>query len=86
MADWQSISAKKKEERAAKIPESWRLPESTTKQISKDAHFNVLDIPRSCGILTEREVELTEKYDATELLDMLASGTVQSVNTASRCV
>ena len=33
---------------------------------------NVLGIPRSCGLLSELELDLTENYDATCLLEMLA--------------
>ncbi|KAJ3469909.1 hypothetical protein MRS44_000008 [Fusarium solani] len=34
--------------------------------------LNVLPIPRSCGLLTDLELELTENHDATDLLQMLA--------------
>ncbi|CAG7962777.1 unnamed protein product [Penicillium olsonii] len=39
---------------------------------------NVMGIPRSCGLLTETELELTEKYDATALVTMLANGKVSA--------
>jgi hypothetical protein len=77
MADWQSISAKKQTERDALIPKEWRLPESTLGIYNKDANLGVLDVPRTCGILSAKEVELTEKYDATALLSMLASGEIR---------
>jgi len=84
MADWQSISAKKQAERYAKIPEAWRLPESTVKQCTPEAHLNVLAIPRSCGILSEKEIELTENYDAFALLKLLAAGNVRQVASRRR--
>ncbi|KAH8424823.1 uncharacterized protein LDX57_002566 [Aspergillus melleus] len=37
---------------------------------------NVTDVPRSCGLLSERELDLTERYDATGLVQMLAAGKV----------
>lgn len=34
--------------------------------------LNVLPVPRSCGLLTDLELDLTENLDATDLLRMLA--------------
>lgn len=47
---------------------------------------NVMGVPRSCGLLTEAELNLTEKYDATSLVSMLANGEVsaESLLTAFR--
>jgi amidase len=75
--DWQTISARKRASNAEKIPAEWRLKEDVTSKISPTADLSVLDIPRSCGILSERELELTERYDATELLKKLAAGEVR---------
>jgi hypothetical protein len=74
---WQSIGAKKREQRDELIPKEWRLPAETLGLYHKDAHLSVLDVPRSCGILSAKEIELTEKYDATALLAMLASGEIR---------
>jgi hypothetical protein len=76
MPDWQTTGAKKREERDALIPKEWRLPAETLGIYNKDANLNVLDIPRSCGLLSAKEIELTEKYDATALLALLASGEI----------
>jgi amidase len=76
MPDWQTISAKKREQRDALIPKEWRLPAETLGLYHKDANLNVLDVPRSSGILSAKEVELTEKYDATALLALMASGEI----------
>ncbi|KAK1147921.1 hypothetical protein N8T08_000437 [Aspergillus melleus] len=37
---------------------------------------NVTGVPRSCGLLSERELNITERYDATSLVRMLAEGKV----------
>jgi amidase len=79
MATWESIGSEKRSQRDAKIPQEWHLPESTLKQVSMHANLNVLDIPSTCGILSEKEVALTERYDATELLALLAKGEVRYV-------
>jgi amidase len=39
--------------------------------------MNVMDLPYTCGIMSKEELELTDK-DATELLELLASGKVKS--------
>ncbi|PLB53955.1 amidase [Aspergillus steynii IBT 23096] len=39
---------------------------------------NTIGVPRSCGLLSDLELELTEQYDATSLVKMLADGSVSS--------
>lgn len=72
--DWQTIAAGKRASNAAKIPEEWRLPAKTLESIHASPNANVLNVPRTCGILTAREIEITEEYDATALLEKLAAG------------
>ncbi|KAJ5973142.1 uncharacterized protein N7479_003060 [Penicillium vulpinum] len=64
---WEVLVHKKQLEAAAKIPIEWRLPEKLTK-ISEMSGINVLDVPRQSGILTPRQLEITEEWDATDLL------------------
>ena len=64
---WEVLVQTKQAEAAAKIPVPWRLPvEYTT--ISETARINVLDVPRRCGLLTPKQLDITENYDATALL------------------
>jgi Asp-tRNA(Asn)/Glu-tRNA(Gln) amidotransferase A subunit family amidase len=55
-----------------KTPLDWRLPSSYLEEL-QDTSQSVLDIPRHCGILSERELHITEEFDATALLEQLAS-------------
>ncbi|KAF7194043.1 Acetamidase [Pseudocercospora fuligena] len=71
---WQSIAGRKQQERASRIPEAWRL---TASQIDGTAS-NVLDVPRTCGLLLDSELKITEDYDATSLLGELAVGRLRS--------
>jgi Asp-tRNAAsn/Glu-tRNAGln amidotransferase A subunit and related amidases len=64
---WEVLVHKKQLEDAAKIPTQWRIPEQLA-QISETSGMNVLDVPRQSGILSARQLEITEKYDATDLL------------------
>lgn len=72
---WKPIVARKQAEQEARIPREWRL-----KNIPSDTTSNVLDIPKTCGILTATELQLTETSDATALLQQLTSGRVKAVD------
>lgn len=50
---WETVRDAKQAERDARIPSAWRL-----KELPKGT--NVMDVPRTCGILTPREIEITE--------------------------
>lgn len=76
---WEAKSQKYREAAAAKIPEAWRLPREMTTGLGPTSNRGVLDIPRKCGILTERELDLTEHYDVVSLVEMLSNGTVSSL-------
>lgn len=79
-SDWQTIVAAKQKKSQSLIPEAWRLPESITKtlQYPLEEHANRLldlDIPKRSGILSARELEITEANTVADLLSKLASGT-----------
>ena len=59
---WQSTSWQKKDQQFARIPNEWRLPQSPPSSVT-----NYLNIPRECGLLTDKELDITENYDATAL-------------------
>jgi amidase len=69
---WQDIAHEVQAARAASIPAEWMLKDPVP-----DSMTNVMSIPYTSGIMTEREISLTEK-DATELLQLLASGEITS--------
>ena len=64
---WRVLVHQKQLEYAAKITTEWRIPEQLA-QISETSGMNVLDVPHQSGILSARQLEITEKYDATDLL------------------
>jgi amidase len=78
--DWQSLATSKREELARKIPSAWLLPTSFTENISSTSTASVLSIPRKCGLLSAQELDLTENYDATDLVEMMSTGKVKSVD------
>ncbi|WRT69538.1 uncharacterized protein IL334_006525 [Kwoniella shivajii] len=62
---WEEISKAKRDARDALIPKEWLIP-------STDA-LNVIDIPRTCGVLTPKEVEITE-LEAPVLVEKMIKG------------
>ena len=65
------IAAKAQQGAHDSIPAKWKL--SSGAQTS-----NVMEIPKTCGILMPRQIEITEKT-TTELLENLANGSLSSV-------
>ncbi|KAF2720954.1 amidase [Polychaeton citri CBS 116435] len=77
--DYQTISSRKRLLRQSKIPQQWLLP-------PEDYHgvTNVMDIPMTCGIMSDVECDITSKLDATALLENMREGiwTAEEVTTA----
>ncbi|KAB8229400.1 putative general amidase [Aspergillus alliaceus] len=78
ISDWQQKAAAKQAEAAAKIPSEWRLPATILQQAAEDEQ-GVLAIPQGCGILTPKELAITEAADATALRDKLLTQEVTAV-------
>jgi hypothetical protein len=78
-----TISQHKLAELDSKIPSEWRLAESqippgmlspaeSISNVKAYGRVNVMDIPRTCGLLSARELKITEKYDVRGLLRAMA--------------
>lgn len=79
--DWQRKVAKKRQDRQKAIPEAWALPLSLLDSLPRLSDLSKnpvnlisLDLPRRSGILSERELEITESHNVSSLLQGLASG------------
>ncbi|KAI0454120.1 amidase [Xylaria acuta] len=79
--NWQSRVAEKRSICQKAIPEAWNLAQSLLDTLPKRSELSQtktnlisLDIPRRSGILTERELEITESHNVPELLESLATG------------
>ncbi|KAI9878534.1 MAG: hypothetical protein M1830_000668, partial [Pleopsidium flavum] len=64
---WQSIRVRKQAERQILDPAEWLQAFDLLPSNSDQSALNVMDIPRTCGMLTLKDLEITEKYDATAL-------------------
>ncbi|KAI1750692.1 amidase signature domain-containing protein [Xylaria castorea] len=79
--DWQSRVAEKRSICQKAIPKAWILTQSLLDTLSAQSELSKtktnlisLNIPRHSGILTERELEITESYNVSSLLEGLATG------------
>ncbi|KAJ5711795.1 hypothetical protein N7488_005951 [Penicillium malachiteum] len=75
-----AIAQRKQAALAASIPAQWKLPEhlipagmltpaeSITEGPKQYGRVNVMNIPRTCGLLTLKELDITEKYDVRALV------------------
>ena len=66
--DWKDICHQKVAQRDAQIPDNWKVKDLT----SLTTNANLFDIPDVCGILSLREVEITTRNDAVDLVDKIA--------------
>ncbi|KAJ5578465.1 uncharacterized protein N7459_007429 [Penicillium hispanicum] len=85
-----AVAQRKQAELAAALPPEWRLPaqfipkgmlspaESITEGPKQYGRVNVMDIPRTCGILTSKELDITEKYDVRGLVAEMAEGRLKA--------
>ncbi|KAL1844710.1 hypothetical protein VTK73DRAFT_1990 [Phialemonium thermophilum] len=70
-AAYLEIGRRKRKERDDKIPAAWR--------IAVPDEDDLRDLPRRCVLLSERELDITEKYDSVALLEAIGNGTYSSV-------
>lgn len=73
-SDWQSLASAKREANAGKIPAEWQLAPQYMNNVNSSSDLNVLRVFAQCGILSLREIEITESLDATALLEKLTTG------------
>jgi amidase len=81
--DWHEIAAKAQNNVLQSIPNEWRL---SPEFIPNSKSANVSEIPRTCGILSPKEIEITEQT-ASQLVKKLSIGRLKSVEvTRAFCV
>ncbi|KAK2863653.1 hypothetical protein FQN49_004119, partial [Arthroderma sp. PD_2] len=86
---YKEIARRKQAQLESKIPQQWRLPahwipagtlsveESITNTRGYD-QSDITDIPRRCGLLTARDLQITETWDVKGMLAEIASGRLSS--------
>ncbi|SJX65791.1 related to AMD2-acetamidase [Sporisorium reilianum f. sp. reilianum] len=76
MPTWQQVAETKRAQREALIPNAYKVAAASLPAVSTES---VVDFPRTTGILSEREIEITETDDVSALLKKLASGQYTAV-------
>lgn len=76
---WEEIAARKRAAVHALIPAAWLIPPPRLEEYKK-SETGVLHVPRECGILSAREVKITEDYDAVALAEELSTGRLSAVD------
>ena len=72
-ADWKTRAAQRKQAQLDSIPQEWRISSP-----SPDVD-NVMGIPEDCGLLSPRELEITNETDVEVILKKLASSAWSSL-------
>lgn len=70
---WKQISTSAQQALLDSIPAKWRLPTRPD-----PSQTDVRSIPRDCGLLTQRQLEITDQ-NASELVPQLLAGSLSSV-------
>jgi amidase len=73
MSDWKEICLTRKAVQLASIPTEWVI------QLPSKTQTNVMKVPRDCGLLTARELHITETTNVGILLNKLHSAEWSSV-------
>lgn len=84
-----AVAQRKQAQLNAAIPEKWKLPTgiippgmlSIPDSITdprKYQRVGVMDIPRTCGLLTPKELEITEKYNVRTLVAAMIGGQLKA--------
>ncbi|OGM45382.1 general amidase-B [Aspergillus bombycis] len=77
--NWETKVAEKRKQLEREIPQDWLLNATFLSQLPSNGHLIEADIPRHSGLLSEEELDITERYTATQLLQKLAWGEVTSL-------
>ncbi|KAJ5141822.1 amidase, partial [Penicillium atrosanguineum] len=66
-------------DRASRIFPAWRLPHDLTEHVRPDASVSAFELLRKTTILSSIEIEITETYSAENLIRMLATREITSM-------
>ncbi|KAH9479411.1 Acetamidase [Psilocybe cubensis] len=75
---WRRLCAQKQKSLHDSVPSDWFIP-----RLPLQGHPNVLDVPEKCGLLTERELMITETTDVGLILAKLRAAEWSSVETTT---
>ncbi|KAF3006276.1 hypothetical protein E8E14_007729 [Neopestalotiopsis sp. 37M] len=81
---WQAKASARRAQRDSALPAEWKLPSAIWDSLKLPLESNKnnlieLDIVRKSGILTQKELEITENFDVGALLNLLATGKLSAL-------
>lgn len=84
---WKAKAEQKYKQCQSQIPEEWRLPSELTQDLVHPLETSKNDlielgVARRSGILTAKEVQITEEHDVQQLLKALAAGKLTAFEVA----
>ncbi|KAK2072369.1 hypothetical protein P8C59_006726 [Phyllachora maydis] len=77
--DWQALVGAKQRELETAIPPEWRVPQAVWAEGRENGRLIEQGVVEKCGILSQRELDMTESYTAADLLHKLATRDLTSV-------
>lgn len=77
-ANWKTVCHQKLKRQHESIPREWLIPVPSLRE-----RPNVMDIPGTCGLLTARELMITETTDVGVILEKLGAAEWTSVETTT---
>lgn len=83
MTSWQQLAEQHRAKQNAAIPQEWILPQSKRSQLAgvgstDEGSLIALEVVRQSGLLSAKELEITESFKASELIQQISSGTLTS--------
>lgn len=83
MSSWQQLAEQHRAKQNAAIPREWIIPESKRSQLLGvggpiEGSLIALEVVRHSGLLSAKELEITENCKALELIHKLSSGGLTS--------
>lgn len=80
---WKTVVAAKQAQLQVAMPSEWRIPVTllAAVDLSLESTLSLDNTPllRDCGILSDRELAITEQHTAVDLLAQLAAGTLTAL-------
>jgi amidase len=80
--NWRELVAGKQAQQESQLPQAWRISPSLLQDVSEKSLRSVLDIPRQSQLLSTEELDLTENYDAVDLIQKMAKKEVSAYTVA----
>lgn len=83
MTSWQQLAEQHRAKQNTAIPQEWIIPQSKRSQLAGVGSANegsliALEVVRHSGLLSVKELEITENFKALELIHKLSSGVLTS--------